>query len=26
VNWKKAKDTFNKHNVCKTHVEAMRFV
>ena len=22
VNWKKAKDTFNKHNVCKTHVEA----
>jgi len=22
VNWKKAKDTFNNHNVCKTHVEA----
>ncbi|KAG2574030.1 hypothetical protein PVAP13_7KG294901 [Panicum virgatum] len=22
VNWKKAKGTFNKHNICKTHVEA----
>jgi hypothetical protein len=22
VNWKKAKDTFNKHSVCKTHTEA----
>ena len=22
MNWKKAKDTFNNHNVCKTHVEA----
>ncbi|XP_039805170.1 uncharacterized protein LOC120669495 [Panicum virgatum] len=22
VNWKKAKDIFNNHNVCKTHVEA----
>ena len=22
VNWKKAKDTFNNHNVCKIHVEA----
>ena len=22
VNWKKAKDTFNKHSVCKTHAEA----